>query len=346
MLKMETTMIKPTINQTRIFLESNQRKAPVLKKARTNSKYNRRQSMPATHYKPKSRSDSKSKTLRKFSVSIFGTGRVGKTSLLSLCKGKSFNPVYTQTIEDTTDIEMELDNEKFILSIDDHMGDYNNTNLIYNTNIASKHGFIVVYDITNRSSFEEADRIIDILRDQINCQTDKIPIMFIANKIDLEHKRQVASHEGQQLCQNTNLSYFEEVSAKDLNNSVPELFIELSKRILKNNPKKHLRRPSLSGRHSRQDSVDSFHNSNNFTRNINHINSADRMYRQGRIIYQKSSSLVSNNGYNLSNQSSPSPNTFPARLDKTKFETINNTNSTESTKKEENPNRYNECTIM
>lgn len=58
-------------------------------------------------------------------------------------------------------------------------------------------GFIMVYAITSRSSFDE----IASFREQILRvkDKDKVPIVLVGNKCDLETERQVTTGEGQDL---------------------------------------------------------------------------------------------------------------------------------------------------
>lgn len=53
-------------------------------------------------------------------------------------------------------------------------------------------GFLLVYSITSRNSFEE----ISTFYQQILRVKDKdfFPIILVANKCDLEHERQVSTH--------------------------------------------------------------------------------------------------------------------------------------------------------
>ena len=76
----------------------------------------------------------------------------------------------------------------------------------------SGEGFIVVYSIDNRSSFEDATSFIDrILR--VNEQAEEVPFLIVGNKKDLEEKRQVKSREGATLAKKYGADFIE-TSAK------------------------------------------------------------------------------------------------------------------------------------
>lgn len=61
----------------------------------------------------------------------------------------------------------------------------------------SGQGFLCVYSITNRGSFEE----ISSFREQILRvkDADKVPMVLVGNKSDLDSERQVSPEEGKEL---------------------------------------------------------------------------------------------------------------------------------------------------
>ena len=74
-------------------------------------------------------------------------------------------------------------------------------------------GFIVVYSIDNRFSFEDATNFIDQtlrLRDQ---KAEEVPILIVGNKKDLEENRQVKTREGAALAKKYGVDFIE-TSAK------------------------------------------------------------------------------------------------------------------------------------
>jgi GTPase SAR1 family protein len=72
-------------------------------------------------------------------------------------------------------------------------------------------GFLMVYSITSRSSFDE----ITSFREQILRvkDADKSPMVLVANKSDLENERQVTTGEGQDLAKSFGVPFME-TSAK------------------------------------------------------------------------------------------------------------------------------------
>ncbi|CAK9185662.1 unnamed protein product [Ilex paraguariensis] len=90
---------------------------------------------------------------------------------------------------------------------------------------------IVVYDITSRDTFVRAKKWVQELKRQGN---PNLVMALVANKSDLESKREVDIQEGEQLSLEHGM-FFIETSAKTALN-INELFYEIAKRLVKANP--------------------------------------------------------------------------------------------------------------
>ena len=90
-------------------------------------------------------------------------------------------------------------------------------------------GFMLVYAITSRSSFDE----ISSFRDQILRvkDKDKVPVVLVGNKCDLESERQVTTNEGNDLARSFGCPFLE-TSAKTRIN-VEDSFFNLVREIRK-----------------------------------------------------------------------------------------------------------------
>ena len=94
-------------------------------------------------------------------------------------------------------------------------------------------GFVCVYDITSRTTFEEIVEFHDqILRVK---DKDRVPMILIGNKFDLEVKRQVTSAEGRDLAKSFGCPFLESSAKTRVN--VEESFYTLVREIRKETEK-------------------------------------------------------------------------------------------------------------
>ena len=143
---------------------------------------------------------------------------VGKTSIISVLMGQKFNNEYEASIGvDFFSKTIKYKGKIIKLQIWDSAGQEKFRSLIPNYIRGSSLVFIV-YDITNRKSFENLQSWIDFVNNIENSN-----IVILANKIDLENQRQVQTEEGQKFCTEKNYDFFE-VSAKEDNNLNNMLF--------------------------------------------------------------------------------------------------------------------------
>jgi GTPase KRas len=90
-------------------------------------------------------------------------------------------------------------------------------------------GFILVFSITSRESFEEMIEMHkSILRSK---DKDQVPIVMVANKSDLEYQREVGKHESRALARQLQCPFVEASAKEGIN--VDVAFTELVKLIRK-----------------------------------------------------------------------------------------------------------------
>ncbi|KAF9196897.1 Ras GTPase [Haplosporangium sp. Z 27] len=180
--------------------------------------------------------------MREYKLVVVGGGGVGKSALTIQFIQSHFVDEYDPTIEDSYRKQCVIDDEVALLDVLDTAGqeEYSAMREQY---MRSGEGFLLVYSITSRNSFEE----ISTFYQQILRVKDKdfFPIILVANKCDLEHERQVSTHEGRELAKQFS-SRLIETSAKQRIN-VDESFYNLVREIRRFNKETHSSQPQNGG---------------------------------------------------------------------------------------------------
>lgn len=163
-----------------------------------------------------------------YKLVIVGGGGVGKSALTIQLIQNHFIDEYDPTIEDSYRKQVTIDDETCLLDILDTAGQ-EEYSAMRDQYMRTGQGFLCVYAITSRSSFDE----ISSFREQILRvkDADKVPMVVVGNKCDLESERQVSKAEGQDLAKNFGCPFLE-TSAKSRIN-VEESFFELVREIRK-----------------------------------------------------------------------------------------------------------------
>jgi len=163
-----------------------------------------------------------------YKLVIVGGGGVGKSALTIQLIQNHFIDEYDPTIEDSYRKQVTIDEETCLLDILDTAGQ-EEYSAMRDQYMRTGQGFICVYAITSRGSFDE----ITSFREQILRvkDADKVPMVIAANKADLDNERQVSKAEGTDLARSFGCPFME-TSAKTRVN-VEEAFFELVREIRK-----------------------------------------------------------------------------------------------------------------
>jgi len=156
------------------------------------------------------------------SISLFGESAVGKTCICGVFLGLEFQDEHLSTvgIEKMTSI-IEIENGKKIkLKLWDTAGQERFHSISVNT-LKNSQGAVVVFDLSNRESFE---KVVDWVQ-KIREYSAKMPIALFGNKSDLDAKV-VNKEEIDNLCKNEDMTYFE-TSAKK-NTGIKEGFTKIA----------------------------------------------------------------------------------------------------------------------
>ncbi len=148
---------------------------------------------------------------------------------------------YDPTIEDSYRKQVTIDSETCLLDILDTAGQ-EEYSAMRDQYMRTGQGFILVYAVTSRSSFDE----IAAFREQILRvkDKDKNPMVLVGNKCDLELERQVTTQEGQDLAKSFQCPFFESSAKTRVN--VEEGFYALVREI-RNDGKKDTKKNPKSG---------------------------------------------------------------------------------------------------
>ena len=163
-----------------------------------------------------------------FKYIIIGDPSVGKSNLLMKFAHNKFTDEYQATIGVEFGAKnITFNNQIYRIQIWDTAGQENFrsiTRAYYKNSVCA----MVVYDITNKESFEHVLNWIQDIKDQ---SPKTVLIVLVGNKIDLEENRAVSYDEGSEFAIKNGL-IFEETSAKT-GQGIEEIFLKSAKEIAK-----------------------------------------------------------------------------------------------------------------
>ncbi|SCV02583.1 LAME_0H03026g1_1 [Lachancea meyersii CBS 8951] len=187
--------------------------------------------------------------MRDYKLVVLGAGGVGKSCLTVQFVQGVYLDTYDPTIEDSYRKSMEIDKKVFDLEILDTAGVAQFTAMreLY---IKSGLGFLLVYSVTDRQSLEE---LIE-LREQVLRIKDsnKVPMVLVGNKADLEGERVISVEEGVEMSSKWGRVPFYETSAL-LRSNVDEVFVDVVRQIIRNEMEVQNSATGTAGRLSRRE---------------------------------------------------------------------------------------------
>ena len=168
-----------------------------------------------------------------FKYIINGDPEVGKSSIIQRYINNEFNRNYSSTIGVEFHIpSIELNKKTYKIQIWDAGGKKENQ---IQAKIICKGAIcaFIVYDITNKNSFNNITSWVENCK---NNASEKMLIILIGNKSDLNDKRQVNTEEGQDLADKFGISFFETScnTGENVNNIFEKSLEEIQKRINEN----------------------------------------------------------------------------------------------------------------
>ena len=165
-----------------------------------------------------------------YKLVIVGDGGVGKSALTIQLTQNHFVHEYDPTIENSYRKQVEIDGETCMLDILDTAGQ-EEYSAMRDQYIRTGLGFLIVYSVASRSSFEAVTNFRDqVLRVK---DEDHYPMIILGNKCDLENEREVPVAEGRELAKQLGAPFLETSAKARIN--VEEAFYEVVREIRKFN---------------------------------------------------------------------------------------------------------------
>lgn len=158
-------------------------------------------------------------------ISVVGARGVGKSTLVVQYVDNYFLESYYPTIQNQFNKAIQFRGQTYEVEVLDTAGQDEFTILQDSSTLV--HGYILVYAVNSRSSFD----LLPVIRDKIldSTGTDKVPMILVGNKLDLERK--VSNDEGARLARQFGIPYIE-ISAKTTNEQdISRIFVGLLEQI-------------------------------------------------------------------------------------------------------------------
>mmetsp|Transcript_8950 Transcript_8950/g.16241 ORF Transcript_8950/g.16241 Transcript_8950/m.16241 type:complete len:204 (+) Transcript_8950:327-938(+) len=157
---------------------------------------------------------------------MIGDSGVGKTCLLLRYANDSFSPTFITTIGIDFKIKnVEIDTKRIKLQIWDTAGQ-ERFRTITTSYFRGAQGILLVYDVTDRRSFDSIRNWISQIQQHADVSVNKI---LVGNKCDITEEKTVSTEEGQRLAKEYGIGFFEASAKNDIN--VEQSFISIARAV-------------------------------------------------------------------------------------------------------------------
>ena len=162
-----------------------------------------------------------------FKILLIGNSGVGKSSILLKFATSSFSESYIQTIGvDFKTKTIEHEGKNYKLQVWDTAGQ-ERFKSIMNAYYRGANAVIIVYDVTDKESFEGLNKHYD---EASQNSSEKCVKIVVGNKTDIEDFRQVKYEDAKEWADSKNLLFLE-ASAK-VGGNIEEIFLTVVREIL------------------------------------------------------------------------------------------------------------------
>ncbi|XP_051248034.1 ras-related and estrogen-regulated growth inhibitor-like protein [Dicentrarchus labrax] len=185
--------------------------------------------------------------MNEIKIAVLGSEGVGKSALIVRFLTRRFIGEYASSSECIYRKRLSVDGRQINLELYDPCSQSCEGKSTLNNQIHWADGFVVVYDISDRSSFLTAKAIVHLIREPHlgTAKRDVDSFIFlVGNKQDLCHMREVRCDEGQCLAAEFHCQFYE-LSAADHYQEVALIFFKMVQNAsLGSKAKERRRRPS------------------------------------------------------------------------------------------------------
>ena len=207
-----------------------------------------------------------------FKIIIVGDSGVGKSCLSIKATRNYFEDFYSPTVGfEFLTFNVKVDEKIVKLQIWDTCGQE-----VYRSLISSFYRSaslaIIVYSIENADSFNNIEKWLNDIKTQSN---PDVKIFLIGNKADLEDKRKITKATGEKFCQDHQISFFAETSAKTGFN-VENVFVEVAKEL-------YIQHEDIKNRLSRSGSISLLEYNKEENNNKYNLENEDEENRQKKV---------------------------------------------------------------
>ncbi|XP_034390250.1 RERG/RAS-like b [Cyclopterus lumpus] len=185
-------------------------------------------------------------------LALLGSPGAGKSAVLVRFLTRRFIGEYASNANSLYNKRLSIDGRQLNLEVFDPCSQSSEARCILEEPVDWADGFVVVYNISDRTSFINAQIILRQIREARtdNCKGDSgVPVCLLGNKQDLCHARQVGEDEGRRLARESRC-HFQEVSAAEGYQDIAGLFTQLIRHVME-----HLKQRADRRRYSGSKSV-------------------------------------------------------------------------------------------